>query len=247
MTLTEFLHPLKGKAWRELILATLYFRKKYGSQESLTVEELRAHMKQARVPKVAKANLAEALARSAPYVETSGKKGAGFLWRITSTGVDHVRNLMGLPEHDVEVQHDISCLESLLKKIVNSDCRVYVEEALKCLKVGALRASIVFLWAGAVRIVESEIMKHGIIDVNAAISKHEKNPRKVKRVDDLSFFKESTLLLVAQELGLFDRNQRSILEDALKLRNKCGHPGKYGPGPKKASSFIEDVMSVVFV
>ena len=29
-------------------------------------------------------------------------------------------------------------------------------------------------------------------------------------------------------------------------RNRCGHPGKYKPGVKQVSSFIEDIISIVF-
>jgi hypothetical protein len=36
------------------------------------------------------------------------------------------------------------------------------------------------------------------------------------------------------------------LEEALNLRNRCGHPTKYRPGEKKVSSFIEDVAGIVF-
>ena len=40
--------------------------------------------------------------------------------------------------------------------------------------------------------------------------------------------------------------QRSVLEDCLNLRNKCGHPRKYKIGEKKVSSFIEDLVGIVF-
>ena len=48
------------------------------------------------------------------------------------------------------------------------------------------------------------------------------------------------------DLGEFDKNEKDTIEEALNLRNRCGHPGKYRPGIKKASSFIEDIISVVF-
>jgi hypothetical protein len=43
-----------------------------------------------------------------------------------------------------------------------------------------------------------------------------------------------------------DKAERNTLEDGLNLRNKCGHPNKYDPGIKKASSFIEDVTGIIF-
>jgi len=68
----------------------------------------------------------------------------------------------------------------------------------------------------------------------------------MKAIDDFFYAKESILLLVTQDVGLFDKNERGILEETLGLRNKCEHPGKYRPGPKKVSSFVEDVINVVF-
>ena len=246
ITVTEFLHPLKNKSVRKISLAVLYFALRYENTESLTVEDVKGMIKRGRLAKAAKSNIADALSKSAPYVETCGKKDNRLLWRLTSTGEKFVRQILELPEHDVEVQHDISSLDALLKNIGHEYSRAFVEEALTCLKVNALRAAIVFLWAGAIRIIQEGVMKKGVKKVNAALSKYESNPRAVKKIDDLSYFKDSTLLLVAQELGLFDKNERSVLQGALDLRNKCGHAGKYSPGPKRASSFIEDLMTVVF-
>jgi hypothetical protein len=44
---------------------------------------------------------------------------------------------------------------------------------------------------------------------------------------------------------VFDRSEKKQLKQALDLRN-CGHPVKYKPGERKVSSFIEDVINVVF-
>ncbi len=54
------------------------------------------------------------------------------------------------------------------------------------------------------------------------------------------------LLLAANDLGLFDKNEKDTLTEALNLRNRCGHPSKYRPGVKKVSAFVEDITSIVF-
>ena len=41
MTITEFLHPLKGGAIRDICLAALYFSQRYNQQNEIAVEELR--------------------------------------------------------------------------------------------------------------------------------------------------------------------------------------------------------------
>lgn len=224
----------------------MYFEQRYSQREALTVEEIRALLKRAQIPRAVKLNLADALAKSAPFVDTAGKKGKSFLWTITPTGQEHVRSLLGLPSKDVEIEHDVSSLENLVVRISDKNIADYIQEAIKCLSIDALRAAVVFVWAGAVRKIQEDVLTKGIGNVTASTQKYDPKSRPIKRIDDFSYVKESTLLLVAQDLGVFDKNERGILEEALDLRNKCGHPGKYRPGPKKVGSFIEDVVGIVF-
>jgi hypothetical protein len=246
VTLVEFIHPARDRAVWEICLVALYYDLRYNSKAGATVEGLRALLKQAHIPKAAKLNIADVLAKSSPYVDISGKQGTRFVWQITETGQKHVRSVLGLPEHDVEVEHDVFTLETLAAGIVDKDVSAYVEESITCLKVGALRAAIVFLWAGATRTIQENCIAVGLGAINAALLKHDKKAREVKSLDDLCYVKEALLLQIAQDIGCYDKNQKGVLIDCLNLRNKSGHPGKYSPGPKKTSSFIEDVVSVVF-
>lgn len=246
ITIVEFLYPLHNKPIRDLCLACLYFEQRYSQKNGLTVEEIRTLLKRSRVPRANKINLADALSKSAPYVDVGDKKGKAFLWSLTPTGQNYIRGLLNLPASDVEIEHDVSSLETLVVSIGNKDIVEYLQEAIKCLSVDALRAAVVFVWAGAIRQIREDMLACGTSAINLAVQKYDAKARIIKRVDDFEYIKESTLLLVAQELGVFDKNEREMLEDALKLRNKCGHPGKYRPGPKKVGSFIEDVTGIVF-
>ena len=247
MTIVEFLHPIKAKGIKDICLAAMYFNQRYQDGESLTVEGLRALLKRAKIPKAAKLNLAATLSQSAPFVDTVGKVGNRFLWSLTSSGETHVRELLELPINDIEIENDVSSLETLISRIGDKDICDYLNEAVKCLQVNALRACIVFLWSGSVKKIRDDIFACGVKNINPAITKFDPRAKPIKKLDDLVLIKESTLLLASQELGLFDKNQRSILEDCLNLRNKCGHPGKYKIGPKKVSSFIEDLVGILFV
>ncbi|HEX03997.1 MAG TPA: hypothetical protein ENH10_02430, partial [Bacteroidetes bacterium] len=213
MTIVEFLHPIKGGAIRDLCLAALYFSQRYNQNNELTVEELRALLKRARVPRAAKLNLADTLSKSAPFVDTAGKKGRSFLWSLTPTGQEHVRSLLGLPEAEVEIEHDVSALESLLQSIADQEVSDYLGEAITCLSVGALRAAVVFLWAGTIRKIQQDCVACGASNLDAAIHKHDPKARNIKKIDDLSYVKESILLLAAQDLGLFDKNEKATLTD----------------------------------
>jgi len=246
MKIVELLNPLKKKPLRDVCLAALYYQQRYIQEGSMSVEALRSLLKRARIPRAAKLNLAAVLSKSAPYVDIAGKDGSRFLWAITQTGQDYVRKVLDLPEADIEIEHDVSSLHKIVQLITDKNTADYISESIRCISVGALRAAIVFVWAGAVHKIRNNIMCYKKQDINAANKKFDPKARSIKKIDDLAYIKESTLLLIAQELGMFDKNEKGILEEGLNLRNKCGHPGKYKVGPKKVSSFIEDVTSIVF-
>ena len=144
MTLVEFIAPLLKGTHQDRVLAVLYFRERYEQKTSLTVDEIREGLRNARIPKWAKINVADVLSKSGQFVDTAGLKGKSRLWILTDSGREHVRQLLGLPAADVEVEHDVGTLETLVRKVSDSDVRDYLNEAIKCLKVDALRSCVVF-------------------------------------------------------------------------------------------------------
>ncbi len=246
MTLVEFIAPLKNSSIRDKVLAVLYFQHRYASNQSLTVEQLRTQLKSARVPKAAKINVADILSKSGHYVDSPGSEGARRLWRLTTSGEEFVRTLLKLPTAEPEVEHNVATLEQLASQITDTQVREYVDEAVKCLRVGALRASIVFLWTGAIRTLQSKALAKGRKTLNAALVKHDPKARNVTKLDDFAYIKDASLLLALFDLSIVDKGEKGTLEENLDLRNRCGHPTKYKPGVNKASSFIEDVVGIVF-
>ena len=191
-------------------------------------------------------NIADILSTSAPNVETTGKEGRKFLWKLTTSGQERVREILQLPAADVEIENDVASLQALIDKVGDPDVADYLHEAVKCLQVNALRATVVFTWSAAIKKIRDDVFSCGATQADAAIKKHDARAKNVTKLDDLVLVKESILLLAAQDLGLYDKNERTELEGCLNLRNKCGHPGKYKPGQKKVSGFIEDVVGIVF-
>lgn len=246
MTLVEFLAPLAKKTHQDRILAVLYYRERYEQKTALNVDEVRQGLRSARAKGWAKVNVADVLSKSGPLVDTSGVQGKTRLWNLTDSGREHVRKLLGLPKADVEVEHDVGTLEDLVSKVTDADVRDYLEEAVKCLQVGALRACTVFVWVAAIRTIQSDVMAKGSAAVTTAVQKHDPKARAVKSLDDFAHIKDATTLLAAKELGILDKNEKDTLTEALNLRNRCGHPGKYRPGVKKVSAFVEDITSIAF-
>lgn len=246
MTLVEFLTRLKDGTHQDRVLALLYFCERYEQKSALTVEEIRSGLRRARVQRAARVNVADVLAKSGPHVDTSGIRGKQKLWALTETGRHVVRERLRLPAADVEVEHDVGTLEQVIARVSDPEVRDYLEEAVKCLKVGALRACVVFVWSGSMRVVHERLIALGAAQITAALQRHDPKARPVATIDDFAHVKDHVTLLAAKDLGLLDKNQKDTLREALDLRNRSGHPGKYRPGVKKVSSFIEDVVSILF-
>jgi hypothetical protein len=246
MTLAEFLAPIDGGSQREVCLAALYYHQHYRNKPSLTVEEVRDELIRARVPRASKINVADVLNKSGALVDSPAADGNRRLWQLTTSGEAHIRAKLNLPASDPEIEHDVATLRALAAKVSDSVVRDYILEAIKCLSVGALRAAIVFLWTGAIRTLQEEALAKYAATLNAAIAKHDPKPRSVKKLEDFAYIRDATALLAFQELGILDKGEKTTLGEGLDLRNRCGHPTKYIPGTKKASSFIEDTVGIVF-
>jgi hypothetical protein len=154
VTLAEFLAPLRGGKQRDLVHATIYYAKHHDGEAALTVEAIRKRLQQARVTGAKTWNIAAVLTKSGDSVDSVGSDGPRLLWTLTDTGDKRIRELLKLPEIDLDVQHDVASLQALAAKVKDPVVRDYIDEAIKCLGVGALRAAIVFLWAAAVRTLQ---------------------------------------------------------------------------------------------
>lgn len=224
MTLVEFLHPVKGNSNRDKCLAVLYYKHRYAQVESLTAEQIKQALVHSRIPRAKFVNVADVLAKSGALVDSPGSTGAARLWRLTDVGKEHIRSLMGLPESEPEIEHDVSSLNKLIAKISDPVVKGFISESVTCLQVGALKAAIVFLWAGAVRTLQEKVIAKGIPQVNAAIVVHDLKARQVKKLDDFQYIKDKVFLLAAEGVGVLDKAERTTLGEVLDLRNKCGHP-----------------------
>ena len=100
-------------------------------------------------------------------------------------------------------------------------------------------------WSGAIRTIQTKVLSRGSKAATDAIQRIDKRVPSVSKIDDFAYVKDATVLLAAKDLGVLDKNEKDVLTEALNLRNRSGHPGKYDPGIKKVSAFIEDI-TVVF-
>jgi hypothetical protein len=243
VTVAEFLNSLDLRTTRDKCLAVLYYKQRFEKATPLTIERIRSALLTARVPKASKINVSDLIAKCGPYVDSEELANNRRSWSVTEAGE---RYLLGLPSALSEIEQEVSTLETLAAKIKNADAREYIEEANRCIKVGALRAGIVFVWAGAIRTIQEKCIAGSLSSLSASLARHDPKARSVTKIEDFQYIKDKNILLAAEDNGILDKAERTTLSESLDLRNRCGHPNKYRPGIKKASSFIEDVIGIVF-
>ncbi|HYJ20749.1 MAG TPA: hypothetical protein VEW07_01850, partial [Solirubrobacterales bacterium] len=210
---------------------------------SATATEVRQGLGRARIAGASQINVPRALNRAQEKVDRDGSH-----WSLTDTGRSYLGELLALaaPKAKAKAQRDVQTLKALAERVDDDAVRGYINEAVLCLEAGAFRAAIVFLWTGAVATIRDDVWHSerpkGIED---ALKVHRPNAR-FRKKDDFAYVKDVDLLRLAADLGIYDKTQKQTLEASLGLRNGCGHPTKYNPGENKTSSFIEDIIGIVF-
>lgn len=243
MLFVEFIAPLKKGTQAQYCLCSLYFIKHNLNIEIAAVGQIKNLLVRGRiVKKSSKLNYPRALNSLKEYVDSPAIN----MWQITPSGEKEVARLLNIQVQNIETENDTTTLDGLIDKVSNADVRDYLAEAIDCLRIGRLRACVVFVWSGSVYVMRERLMNINSKTLNAYLQKHDPKSRTISSLDDFVYIKDSNLLLAMQDCGLCDKNQRDILEECLNLRNKCGHPGRYSPGPKRVSAFIEDIISILF-
>jgi hypothetical protein len=241
LTLVEFLDPLKGTNQADQALAVLYYLKHEEGQAAAVTADVRKSLERARIPGAKGMNISRALGSTGSKVDRDGSN-----WSITPTGEDHIRAKLALPDTRPKAQHDVQSLEQLAATVESDSVRGYIQESILCLQVGAFRAAIVFLWTGAVATLRDDLWKQkSTKDIRNALQAHRQNAKFAKK-EDFAYVQDSELLQVAFDLSLIDKTQKGMLGQNLELRNGCGHPTLFNPREKKTSSFIEDVVGIIF-
>jgi hypothetical protein len=240
-TLVEFFDGARRASQSDQALAVLYYLKHYEGIPVATATEVRDGLRRARVAKAQAINVSRALSSAGSKVDRVDGR-----WEITGTGETYIREAMALPDDRPQAQYDAHSLEKLAAGIRDEAIRGYIQESIKCLKVGAFRAAIVFLWTGAVAALRDDLWEGTKArDIEAALQVHRANA-KFRKKGDFAYVKDSELLQAAFDLSLLDKTEKDTLGQNLTLRNGCGHPTKYNPGENKTSGFIEDVVGIVF-
>jgi len=243
VSLVEFIAPLRGGSHKTRMIAVLYWHAVHNSEECMSTGRIREVLVSIRYRNAKGLNISDVLAKAEHLVDRREISPGKFCWTLTNSGRREVESLLGVESSAREAADDV---RSILKAIGDAAARKYVEEAILALESGALRASVVFLWAGAMQTIREKCFAKGAATLSAELMRHNQKATRIRRLEDLSATKDRDLLESTPGLGVFDGTQKKVLVACLDLRNQCGHPSSYWPRKLRVKAFIEDVAGIIW-
>jgi hypothetical protein len=158
--------------------------------------------------------------------------------------------------NDLYGTHDITLnIRQKVKDLINSVPDVgekdFMKEAEICLRHDAGRATIIMVWNVAFFHLCQFILKHKLVEFNAAFPKHYPGLWKDAKVkvmtnyDDFSTLKEFVVIDICKREMIVNQNVAKILFGKLDIRNSAAHPSTTHVGQLQAEAFIEDIVDNV--
>ena len=134
-------------------------------------------------------------------------------------------------------------LEELIPKIINSNEKAFLIEAINCYRVESYRATIVLTWILTIDHLQNYIFGNKLSDFNSALDKNpDKKMSKIVSYDDFSELKESKFIEIAKSAGIISNDVRKILDEKLGIRNSAAHPSAITFTGHKTTEFISDLI-----
>jgi len=206
-----------------------------------TIPEIKTRGSSAGLPKLAKKNVSDILAKAKGFV---ARTHAG--WELQQAGVSRVRELAKEIKVNLVVTHSSNSLRTHADRLSDPLTKSFVEEAISCFEAQQFRAAVVFSWAGAVALLHKHVFSKKLAEFNAEALKRDTKWRLAKQQDDLGRMKEHDFLDVCETIGVLGKNVKQTLQQELSLRNGCGHPNSLSIAENSVAAHIEKLIKNVF-
>jgi hypothetical protein len=148
-------------------------------------------------------------------------------------------------------------LENLPEQLPNLEERVFLNEAIKCLKSDSPRAAIVMTWCLAYHhlctyVLNSpqrlEAFNRQWPLVFANHHKKEKVPRQILNIEQISDeLMDWQFIEIASSAKLFSRDVHKILKEKLGTRNSAAHPSQIKIDGLQAQEFVDNLVKNVLL
>lgn len=189
--------------------------------------------------------------RTAVYLsENTAKKDGRYIkdktgYRLERSVYDDIKREVDNEPKKIQVSEQLA---ELVIKVKDSQERSFLEEAIRCYRVEAFRATIVMVWTLTMDHLQKHIFGHRLTDFNVAVGAHsDKKMRQVVNYDDFSDFKESRLIELMRNANIISNDVRKILDEKLGIRNSAGHPSGITFSGHKTTEFALDLIENVLL
>jgi len=240
-TIREFMRAFRSESHANKALAIGYYLEIYEGKDSFVVADIRRGYVSAKLPPSSNISAEIGLNIRRGYMFSPQPHG----YTLTQEGLETI--YVKIPADEArKIEEGISeKLHRDVLNIVEDDERDYIHEALRCLGAGAYRGAILMGWAATMNNLYRKIEQVGFQQFYQACQQLMKSPRRVRRRNDLEYYRDSDVLKAGERIGLFDRNVRAALEKQLDVRNRCAHPGEVKPQIHVVNAFFEEIIQYV--
>lgn len=136
-------------------------------------------------------------------------------------------------------------LAALSPRLTDGGERAFLNEAIRCLQVGAPRGAIVLAWALAVDHMQNHVLIHHLSGFNSAMAaRADSNKNVVIAIkDDFERISgERVFIEVLRSAGIVTNDVRKILDTQLGFRNTAAHASTVTVPESKVVAAIEDLV-----
>ena len=101
-------------------------------------------------------------------------------------------------------------------------------------------------WLAAVDVLKKEVVANHLAAFNAEARKVNLKWKDAKNADEIGAMNEGDFLNRIMGISMIGKNRKQRLEQALTLRNGCGHPNSLKVGQNEAAAHVEALLQNVF-
>jgi hypothetical protein len=141
-------------------------------------------------------------------------------------------------------------LRDLVSRLTNNNEQTFLQEAIDCYEVSAIRASIVMVWILTMYHLYDFVLRNKLHEFNTALKSNTDKRVKISKVnhlDDFAEIPESKFIEFARSAKIISNDVRKILDIKLGIRNTSAHPSGVTISDVKATDFITDLVQNVIL
>lgn len=166
-------------------------------------------------------------------------------YELAEKGKVHLQTL-GIGEFSPAAYKVATDLRKHLENLKDADTRAFVDEAIKCYEARLFRSAVVMSWLAAIDVLKKAIVSDRLKEFNAEVRRINPKWKDAQNADDIGLLKESDFLDRLVGISFMGKNRKQRLEQALTLRNGCGHPNSLKIGQNEVTAHIEALLQNVF-